>query len=146
MRNGASDPISAALATLLCVAPAKNTARFRPKKTPGQPTWRTSRIVTRRPVLQSTAFQTTLTVTILQNATRTPGDSARLTSVELSENATTRPTTASTPSVLALSERTRVRGSDSRPAARGARLTSAPYRHRPLPPIRQPPPQRSSDP
>ena len=37
MRNGASEPISAALATLLCVAPAKNTARFRPKKTPGQP-------------------------------------------------------------------------------------------------------------
>ena len=32
MRNGASDPISAALATLLCVAPAKKTARLRPKK------------------------------------------------------------------------------------------------------------------
>ena len=30
-----SDPISAAFATLLCVAPAKNTARFSPKKTPG---------------------------------------------------------------------------------------------------------------
>ena len=35
IRNGASDPISAAFATLLCVAPAKKTARFRPKKTPG---------------------------------------------------------------------------------------------------------------
>ena len=33
-----------------------------------------------------------------QNATSTPGDSARFTSVELSENATTMPTTASTPS------------------------------------------------
>ena len=35
IRNGASEPINAALATLLCVAPAKNTARFRPKNTPG---------------------------------------------------------------------------------------------------------------
>ena len=56
----------------------------------------------RRPVLHSSAFHTTLTATILQNATSTPGDSARLTSVELSEKATTRPTTASTPSALAL--------------------------------------------
>ena len=46
-----------------------------------------------------------LTVTILQNATRTPGDSARFTSVELSENAMTMPTTASTPNALALSAR-----------------------------------------
>ena len=38
IRNGASDPISAALATLLCVAPAKNTARLSPKKTPGRNT------------------------------------------------------------------------------------------------------------
>ena len=52
MRNGASEPISAALATLLCVAPAKKMARFRPKKTPGTSAWRTSRMVTRRPVLQ----------------------------------------------------------------------------------------------
>ena len=37
-----------------------------------------------------------------QNATSTPGDSARFTSVELSENATTMPTTASTPSARAL--------------------------------------------
>ena len=29
-------PVGAALATLLCVAPAKNTARLRPKKTPGR--------------------------------------------------------------------------------------------------------------
>jgi hypothetical protein len=47
----------------------------------------------------------TLTVTIRQNATRTPGDSARFTSVELSENARTRPTTASTPKVFALNGR-----------------------------------------
>ncbi len=66
-------------------------------------TWRTSRAVTRRPVIHSTAFHTRLTVTIRQNATRTPGVSARLTSVDDSEKATTRPTTASTPSVLALS-------------------------------------------
>ena len=44
-------------------------------------------------------------MTIRQNATSTPGDSARFTSVELSENASTSPTTASTPSVLALSVR-----------------------------------------
>ena len=35
IRNGASEPISAAFATLLCVAPAKNTARFKPNNTPG---------------------------------------------------------------------------------------------------------------
>ena len=52
MKNGASEPISAALATLLCVAPAKKIARFRPKNTPGTSAWRTSRMVTRRPVLQ----------------------------------------------------------------------------------------------
>ena len=52
MRNGASEPISAALATLLFVAPAKKMARFRPKNTPGTSAWRTCRIVTRRPVLQ----------------------------------------------------------------------------------------------
>jgi hypothetical protein len=75
-----------------------------------------ARIVTRRPVLQSTTFHTTLTVIILQNATRTPGDSARFTSVELSENATTGPTTASTPSVLALGARLPVGVSDDCPA------------------------------
>ena len=100
-----SDPISAAFATLLCVAPAKNTARFSPKKTPGIHTWRTSRSVTRRPVLHRTTFHTRLTATRRQNATSTPGVSARLTSVELSENATTSPTTASTPSVFALRAR-----------------------------------------
>ena len=36
-----------------------------------------------------------------QNATRTPGDSARFTSVELSEKPTTTPATASAPNVLA---------------------------------------------
>jgi hypothetical protein len=63
--------------------------------------------VIRRPVVQSRTFHTTLTVTIRQKATRTPGDSARLTRVELSEKATTSPTTASTPRVFALSPRTR---------------------------------------
>jgi len=53
-------------------------------------------------VVQSRAFQTRLTVTMRQNATSTPGDSARFTSVELSENATTMPMTASTPSARAL--------------------------------------------
>ena len=38
-----------------------------------------------------------------QNATSTPGDSARSTLVELSEKATTIPMTASTPSAFALS-------------------------------------------
>ena len=102
MRNGESEPISAALATLLCVAPAKKMARFRPKKTPGMSAWRTCRIVTRRPVLLRYRFQTTDTVVSRQNATRTPGDSARLTSVELSEKAMTTPTTAAAPHALAL--------------------------------------------
>ena len=66
--------------------------------------------MTRRPVLQSKTFQTTLTVTIRQNATRTPGDSARFTRVELSEKAMTMPTTASTPSAFALRARVRVGG------------------------------------
>jgi hypothetical protein len=41
----------------------------------------------------------------LQKATRTPGDSALFTRVELSEKATTRPTTARAPHVLGLSAR-----------------------------------------
>src|SRR3954452_2253160 len=127
IRNGASDPISAAFATLLCVAPAKNTARFSPKKIPGTNTCRTLPHVTRRPVLHRTAFQRTLTVTIRQNATRTPGDSARLTSVELSENATTRPTTASTPSVFALNVPSRAGTSGESAAACGAALTGPHY-------------------
>src|ERR1700710_1845335 len=118
MRNGASDPSSAALATLLCVAPAKNTARLSPKNTPGTSTRRTSLSRTRRPWLQSTPFHTRLTVTIRQKATSTPGDSARLTSVELSENATTSPSTASTPTARALSAGLRVGGS-----ANSGRLT-----------------------
>jgi hypothetical protein len=52
MKNGASDPISAALATLLFVAPAKKMARFRPKNRPGTSARRTCTIVTRRPVAQ----------------------------------------------------------------------------------------------
>lgn len=43
-----------------------------------------------------------LTVTMRQNARSTPEASARLTSVELSENAITSPMTARTPSVFAL--------------------------------------------
>ncbi len=74
---------------------------------PGTSAWRTSRIVTRRPVLQRNTFHTTLTMTSRQKATSTPGDSARLTSVELSEKATTTPTTASTPNVRALTDRRR---------------------------------------
>src|SRR5919199_1931926 len=58
-------------------------------------------MVMRRPVLQRYTFHTTVTVTILQNARRTPGDSARLARVELSEKAITRPTTASAPSAFA---------------------------------------------
>src|SRR4051812_32044421 len=131
IRNGASDPISAALATLLWVAPAKKTARFNPKKIPGRKTWHTSRSVTRRPVLQSTTFQTTLTTTIRQNATSTPGDSARFTSVELSENPTTSPSTASTPSVFALNAPIRVGASVGGAAASGKALTWAPYRRQP---------------
>ena len=42
IRNGDSDPISAALATLLWVAPAKKVARLSPKNTPGTNAWRTS--------------------------------------------------------------------------------------------------------
>ena len=126
IRNGASDPISAAFATLLCVAPAKNTARFKPKNTPGMNTWRTSRIAIRLPVLHSTAFQITLTVTILQNATRTPGDSARFTSVELNEKATTSPTTASTPTVFALHARRHAVVPDDRVPARGVTLIDGP--------------------
>src|SRR4051794_32263795 len=103
IRNGAHDPIKAAFATLLCVAPEKNTARFSPKKTPGIHTARTSRSATRRPVLHRTRFHARLTVARRQNATSTPAVSARLTNVELSENATTSPRTASSPSVFALS-------------------------------------------
>src|SRR4051812_12432936 len=103
IRNGAHDPIRAAFATLLCVAPAKNTARFSPKKTPGIHTARTSRSATRRPVLHRTRFHARLTVASRHNATSTPAVSARLTNVELSENATTSPRTASSPSVFALS-------------------------------------------
>ena len=74
-------------------------------------------------MLHSTTFHTTLTAIIRQNATRTPGDSARFTSVELNENATTSPTTASTPSVFALSERSRAGGREDGPATGVAALT-----------------------
>ena len=50
IRNGESEPISAALATLLFVAPTKNVARFTPKNTPGMNACRTWRRVTRLPV------------------------------------------------------------------------------------------------
>src|SRR5918911_3392785 len=58
-------------------------------------------MVTRRPVPHRYTFHTTATVTILQNARRAPGDSARLARVELSEKAITRPATASAPSAFA---------------------------------------------
>ena len=76
-------------------------ATFNPKNTPGTNAWRTCRNVTRRPVLQSSRFHTTVATVSLQKATRTPGVSARLTSVELSENPTTTPATASAPNVNA---------------------------------------------
>ena len=66
-------------------------------------------------MLQSTPFHSTLTAIIRQNATSTPGDSARLTRVELSEKAITNPATASTPNVIALAAVT----------ARGARVVDA---------------------
>ena len=102
MRKGDKEPMSAAFATLLCVAPEKNIARFRPKNTPGISACRTSRSVTRRPVARRYTFQTIETVTIRQNANSTPGECARFASVELIENATTTPTTARAPSVRAL--------------------------------------------
>jgi hypothetical protein len=63
------------------------------------------------------AFQTMLTVSNRQNAMRTPGDSARLTRVELSENAITRPTTASAPSVRV----TAAKASINKPRRKGGR-------------------------
>ena len=66
------------------------------------------RIVTRLPVHLRKRFQTTDTVTSRQNARRTPGESALLTSVELSEKATTTPTTANAPDALALNETRRL--------------------------------------
>ena len=119
MKNGASEPISAALATLLFVAPAKKMARFRPKNTPGTSAWRTCRIVTRRPVLQRYTFHTTVATVSLQNATSTPGVSARFTSVELSEKPMTTPATASAPRVRA---RVLVECSSRSPADRPERL------------------------
>src|SRR3954447_14728526 len=110
IRNGESEPISAALTTLLCVTPAKNAARFSPRNAPGTAAWRTFAIVTRRPVLHRNTFHTAATVAILQNARRTPGDSARLTRVELSEKARTTPTTASAPSVFPSGARGRAVG------------------------------------
>ena len=61
--------------------------------------------MTRRPVLSRYPFQISETATILQNARRTPGDSALFTSVELSEKAITTPRTARTPNVFALKVR-----------------------------------------
>ena len=115
IRNGESAPINAAFATLFCVTPPKSTASVRPKNTPGSQTWRTSVRVTRRCVRHSSRFHRTLTATIRHIAISTPGVSARLTSVELSENPTTTPMTASTPSVLAFSRRAGVRRKQAEP-------------------------------
>ena len=65
-------------------------------------------MVTRRPVLHRKRFQTIVATVSLQTATSTPGDSARFTSVELSEKAMTTPATASAPNVLALTAHVRV--------------------------------------
>ena len=78
MKNGAIEPMSAALATLLFVAPAKKMARFRPKNAPGRSAWRTCRIVTRRPVLQRYRLNTRVATVSLQNAMSTPGVSRAL--------------------------------------------------------------------
>ena len=61
-------------------------------------------------------------MTSLQNATSTPGDSARFTSVELSEKAMTTPTTASAPNVFALRARIRVGGAAGVMRAKGSEL------------------------
>ena len=125
MRNGASEPISAALATLLFVAPAKKMARFRPKNAPGTSAWRTCRIVTRRPVLQRYTLNTTVATVSRQNATSTPGVSARLASVELSEKPMTTPATASAPSVFAPNTRVRFSRAASVSTAVTARIVSS---------------------
>src|SRR5215207_1372369 len=104
MRNGASEPINAALATLLCVAPAKN-GQIQTEEHSGHERLTHIRHRDSPASAPEQDVQTTLTVTIRQNATRAPGDSARFTRVELSEKAMTRPTTASTPRVFAFSAR-----------------------------------------
>src|SRR3954468_15913049 len=58
-------------------------------------------MVTRRPVHQRNTLKTSVAVVNLQNATSTPGVSARFTSVELNEKPTTTPATASAPRVRA---------------------------------------------
>ena len=63
IRNGASEPISAALATLLCVAPGEEHGEVEAEEDARQPAPGARRArVTRRPVLHSTAFHSTLTV------------------------------------------------------------------------------------
>jgi len=62
-------------------------------------------MVTRRPLLHRKQFQTIVATVSLHTATSTPGDSARFTSVELSEKAMTTPATASAPNVRALTAR-----------------------------------------
>ena len=125
IRNGASEPISAALATLLCVAPAKKTARFRPKKTPGSQTWRTS--------AQRHAAAGAPQDHVPQHADddqppESDEDARRLRALDerrAQREGRTRPSTASTPSVFALSAPTRVGGADDWPAARHQRTLTA---------------------
>src|SRR3954463_942747 len=69
-------------------------------------------MVTRRPVARTKTFQTMVAVVNLQNATRTPGVSARFTRVELREKPITTPATASAPNALAPSVRVRGCGVD----------------------------------
>ena len=79
MKNGARDPMSAALATLLCVAPGEEHRQVEAEEDAGDDACRTS--AQRDPPARAPqqTFQMTLTVTSRQNATSTPGDSARLT-------------------------------------------------------------------
>jgi hypothetical protein len=51
MRNGEREPMRAAFATLLWVAPVKKAVRLSPRNTPGMNAWRTCLRVTRRPVV-----------------------------------------------------------------------------------------------
>src|SRR4051794_18278241 len=85
-----------------------------------------SRSATRRPVLHRTTFHARLIVARRQNATNTPAVSARLTNVELRENATTSPSTATTPSVFALRPRIHAgaRAAHGRPSSARRRSTS----------------------
>src|SRR3954471_9531783 len=115
IRTVASDPMSAGVRHAVVGHPCEEHRQVQTEEDPRYEDLADVRQLTRGRVLQSTAFHTTLTTTILQNATSTAGDSARLTSVELSENATTSPTTA----------RTRASGRSTRDVRGSASLMTA---------------------